>query len=75
MLMAGLLLSDNRALVGRCGVGDGGGTRGRRASRMLERGLWEIALPGAPPLLGQLGKFIAIDFVISSLSIGSTWAH
>lgn len=30
--------------------------------------------PGSPSLW-QLWKFIAIDFVISSLSIGSTWAH
>jgi len=51
-----------------------GSRRRRRVSRMLEQGLWEIALPGAP-LLRQLWKFIAIDFVISSLSIGSTWAH
>lgn len=30
--------------------------------------------PGSPSVW-QLWKFIAIDFVISSLSIGSTWAH
>ena len=53
----GALLSDNRAVVGRWGVGerrDGGrGEKRRRRRRWrvsgtLEQGLWEITLPGAP---------------------------
>lgn len=70
------LLSDNRALVGRWGE--------RRKERWEEgevEGVQNVRTrslgdhsPGSPSVW-QLWKFIAIDFVISSLSIGSTWAH
>lgn len=74
MLMLGL--SDNRALVGRWGErrkerweeGEAEGVQNVRTRSLGDHS------PGSPSVW-QLWKFIAIDFVISSLSIGSTWAH
>lgn len=70
------LLSDNRALVGRWGErrkerweeGEAEGVQNVRTRSLGDHS------PGSPSVW-QLWKFIAIDFVISSLSIGSTWAH
>lgn len=82
----GALLSANRALVGRwgCGREEGWGSReeqGDEEEEVVAAGVRNVRTrslgdhsPGSPSVW-QLWKFIAIDFVISSLSIGSTWAH
>lgn len=74
----GPLLSDNRAL-GRWGRGELGVEEHEEEEE--KEGVRNVGTrslgdhsPGSPSVW-QLWKFIAIDFVISSLSIGSTWAH